>query len=156
MLDPNCRPLAIADRSAYVERIEAVLGRVDVVKASVDDLVYLRPGIAANEAARGLLERAPTLVLLTDGGRPVRVLAPEATFEVAVPPVEVVDTVGAGDAFGGAFLAHWVERGWGRGDLIDTDRLREAVTFATEIAAATCGRAGADPPGPMSAKEPPR
>ncbi len=34
------------------------------------------------------------------------------SFEVEfpVPEVAVVDTVGSGDAFGGAFLARWIER----------------------------------------------
>ena len=35
-------------------------------------------------------------------------------FELLGPPVAIVDTVGAGDAFGGGFLARWIERGLGR------------------------------------------
>ena len=108
MLDPNCRPLAVADRTAYLERIDAVLARTDVVKASLDDLAYLRPGIAATDAAREMLGRGPAVAILTDGGRPVRVMTRDAVVEVPVPQVEVVDTVGAGDAFGGAFLARWI------------------------------------------------
>ncbi len=146
MLDPNCRPFAIRDRTAYVDRIDAVLGRTDIVKAGVDDLAYLRPGIAPADAAGALLARGPAAVVVTDGGRPVRVATRGETFEVPVPPVEVVDTVGAGDAFGGAFLTRWIDRGWGRRDLADPDRLRDAVMFAVGIAAATCLRVGADPP----------
>jgi fructokinase len=146
MLDPNCRPLAIRDRAAYVERIDAVVARSDVVKASVEDLAYLHPGVHATDAARALLDRGPMGVVLTDGGRPVRVATRDDTVEVPVPPVEVVDTVGAGDAFGGAFLARWIERDWGRRDLADMDRLVDAVSYAVGIAAATCRRAGADPP----------
>jgi fructokinase len=58
----------------------------------------------------------------------------------------VVDTVGAGDAFGGAFLARWIERGFGRAALADEAALRDAVAWANRVAARTCGRAGADPP----------
>ncbi len=97
-------------------------------------------------AARTLLERGPSVVLLTDGDRGVVVLTRAATVDVPVPSVAVVDTVGAGDAFGGAFLARWVERGLGRRDLADTDALREAVSLAIEVAGITCMRAGADPP----------
>ena len=155
MLDPNCRPLAIADRPAYIARIDAVVARSDIVKVSEDDLAYLRPGIAAVDAARGLLEHGPTVVVLTDGAHPVRVQTTGGSFEVPVPPIQVVDTVGAGDAFGGAFLARWIERGWSRADLADTDRLRDAVASAIEIAAATCGQAGADPPRrPVSGRPP--
>ena len=58
------------------------------------------------------------------------------TVEVAVPQVAVVDTVGAGDAFGGAFLASWIERGFGRAELSDATAVRDATTRAIEVAGA--------------------
>jgi fructokinase len=60
--------------------------------------------------------------------------------------VTVVDTVGAGDAFGGAFLAWWLEQELGRAELSDLDRLEAAVAFAVRAAAINCTRAGAEPP----------
>ena len=146
MVDPNCRPSVIADRAAYLARLDAVFARADVVKVSGDDLAYLVPGVDPREAARTLLERGPSVVLLTDGGRGVVVLTRAATLDIPVPAVRVVDTVGAGDAFGGGFLARWVERGLGRADLADPAALRDAVTLAIEVAGITCQRAGADPP----------
>jgi fructokinase len=146
MLDPNCRPRVIADRPAYLERLDALLRRADVVKLSVDDLAYLAPGVSAVAAARALLERGPAVVLLTDGPNPVVVLTPASTFELPVRAIEVVDTVGAGDAFGGAFLARWIERGFGRTELADDIALRDPVVRAIEVAGLTCRRPGADPP----------
>ena len=58
----------------------------------------------------------------------------------------VVDTVGAGDSFGGAFVAWWVEQGLGVADLADPALLERAARFATTVAGITCQRAGADPP----------
>lgn len=103
MIDPNCRPLVIADRLAYLERLNAVLRRADIVKVSTDDLAYLAPGVTAVAAARELLDNGPAAVLLTEGPNPVVCLTPSSTFEVGVPATSIVDTVGAGDAFGGAF-----------------------------------------------------
>jgi fructokinase len=60
--------------------------------------------------------------------------------------VQVVDTVGAGDAFGGAFLAWWSGRELTRSDLHREDAVREALCAAVEVASFTCTRAGADPP----------
>jgi fructokinase len=146
MLDPNCRPAVIADRAAYLERLDRVIRRADIVKLSADDLAYLAPGVPPVTAARELLDRGPAAVLLTDGPNPVVGLTSSSTFEVAVPDVTVVDTIGAGDAFGGAFLARWTERGFGRAELADEVAVREAVGRANEVAAFTCRRPGADPP----------
>jgi len=85
-------------------------------------------------------------VLLTDGGRAVVVVTASETSEVAVPQVPVVDTVGAGDAFGGAFLAFWHSTGHHRDDLADLTKVRAAVERAIVVAGITCTRAGANPP----------
>ena len=146
MLDPNCRPLVITDRPAYLARLDAVVRRADIVKLSTGDLAYLAPGVPAVAAARELLGRGPATVLLTDGSSPVRCLTAAFAFELEVPAVAVADTVGAGDAFGGAFLARWIERGFSRPELGDEAALRDAVTRAVEVATRTCGRPGADPP----------
>ena len=146
MLDPNCRPGAIADRAAYLGRIGRIAARADVVKASVDDLAYLYPGSSPAEAAELLLAAGPALVLVTDGPRPARAFLPAAVLTVEVPAVDVVDTIGAGDAFGGGFLAWWSANDLTRADLKQPALVRAAVQAAAAAAAATCGRAGADPP----------
>jgi fructokinase len=146
MVDPNCRPPAIRDRATYLARLHGVLAWADVVKVSVDDLAYLAPGTEPTGAAREILGAGPAVVLMTDGAASVSVLTPDDAFDVPVPPVDIVDTVGAGDAFGGAFLARWIERGWGRAELADPAALREAVTLAIGVAIRTCERPGADPP----------
>jgi fructokinase len=86
------------------------------------------------------------VVLFTDGAAAVHVLTRSETFSLAVPVVEVVDTVGAGDSFGGGFLATWVDAGLGRADLHDLDAVRRAVERAIVVAGITCTRAGAEPP----------
>jgi len=58
----------------------------------------------------------------------------------------VVDTIGAGDAFGGGFLAYWRMKGLDRDRLGDADAVQAATTFACVVAARTCERAGANPP----------
>ena len=54
--------------------------------------------------------------------------------------------MGAGDTFGGAFLAHWLEHGFGRRELADPHLLEDSVGFAARAAAINCTRAGAEPP----------
>jgi fructokinase len=146
MLDPNCRPGAIADRAAYLGRIGRIAARADVVKASVEDLAYLYPGSPPAEAAESLLAAGPALVLVTDGPRPARAFLPGAVLTVEVPSVDVVDTIGAGDAFGGGFLAWWSASGLTRADLRRPPLVRAAVQVGAAAAAVTCTRPGADPP----------
>ena len=145
-VDPNCRPRIIEDAVGYRARLDRVLARADVVKVSGDDLEWLSPGVPMLEAARGLLARGPQVVLFTDGAEAVHVLTGTASFSLTVPEVEVVDTVGAGDSFGGGFLATWVDAGLGRTDLHDLDALRRAAERAVVVAGITCTRAGAEPP----------
>jgi fructokinase len=144
--DPNCRPTAIADPVAYRARLKRVLGRVDIVKASVDDLAWLDPATAPVDAARRLTDHGPAAVLVTDGAGPVRLVTATNDMELAVPAVRVVDTVGAGDAFGAGFLAAWTAAGRGRGDVGDRSALVAATRFAIEVGALTTTRAGAEPP----------
>jgi fructokinase len=58
----------------------------------------------------------------------------------------VVDSIGAGDAFGGGLLAWWHARGLRRTDLGSGEALIEATRFACEVAALTVEQAGAEPP----------
>jgi fructokinase len=148
-VDPNCRPAVIADSVAYRGRLRPVLARADVVKVSGDDLDFLFPGTDHLPAARELAGIGGALVLFTDGAAAVHVVTDTAEFEVAVPQVPVMDTVGAGDSFGGAFLAAWLAGGAaaaGPTDLADLPAVRRAVEAAVVVAGLTCGRQGADPP----------
>ncbi len=117
LLDPNCRPSAVADHEAYRRRIGVIARRADIVKASTEDLAYLYPDVPPEEAAKALLDSGPSLVLVTDGPRPARAFLPDSILAEEVPSVTVVDTIGAGDAFGGGFLAWWTAHGLGRADL---------------------------------------
>ncbi|HYM56436.1 MAG TPA: carbohydrate kinase [Solirubrobacteraceae bacterium] len=145
-LDLNCRPAAIREPDAYRARLGRMLPRCHLVKASDDDLAWLDPGCPTLQAARALLEHGPRLVLVTRGAEGAVVVAGEHDAEVPAPRVQVVDTIGAGDAFGGAFLAWWRGRGLGTADLGTTDVVLDATRFACLVAARTCERAGASPP----------
>ncbi len=146
MIDPNCRPEAITDADAYHARLSRILRRADVVKVSVEDLAYLRPGMSARSAAADLLKSGPALILVTDGPRSARAFLPGKEMSVDVPAVTVVDTIGAGDAFGGAFLGWWSHNELTKSDLRRPGPVRDAVQAAAEVASLTCTRAGAEPP----------
>jgi fructokinase len=145
-LDPNCRPTTIHDPAGYRARMQRLLRRTDVIKASDDDLAWLDPGTRPAEAARALLVQDGSVALVTLGAEGALVVTGNDVVEVDAPEVAVVDTIGAGDSFMGAFLAEWHSRGFRRADLARRGEVAEAARFAARVAAATCARAGADPP----------
>ena len=146
LIDPNVRPDIIPDPEAYRARLRRVLALSHVVKVSEEDLDWIAPGRRSVDAVRELLEGGPSVGLLTRG--PSGALVVTRTAEVAVPSprTKVVDTIGAGDAFGGGFLTYWARAGLSRDALQDAEAVRAATRFACVVAARTCERAGASPP----------
>jgi fructokinase len=145
-VDPNCRPDVIRDAAAYRRRLKWVLARTHLLKVSEEDVHFLDPDRDPVKATRALLVDGPAVGILTRGGDGAVVVTPDREVVVTPPKVEVVDTIGAGDAFAGGFLAWWHERGLGAEALPDLDTVVEATTFACLVAARTCERPGASPP----------
>jgi fructokinase len=146
VVDPNCRPWVIDAPELYRARLEHVMQMSDLVKVSEEDLEWLSPGVPPLEAARALLELGPRAVLLTLGPAGAMVVTPRADTPVAPVAVDVVDTIGAGDAFSGGFLAWWCSHGLGREELSRDGLVVEAARFAAVVAARTVAQAGASPP----------
>jgi fructokinase len=143
MVDPNIRPSAVPDRS----RLERIMAQSTIVKASDADVTWLYPELDLEAAARTLLALGPRLVVVTLGSEGAFGVCPGVEVRVAAPRVQVVDTIGAGDAFGAALLAWLSDHDRLTRDLrLERDELREALEFACLVASITCTRAGADPP----------
>jgi ribokinase len=98
-------------------------------------LAALASYVTPNEGERTDLGDVPdhVVVVETRGDRGARVFAGGATLEVEAPPVDVVDTTGAGDCFNGVFAAA----------LLQEVALEEAVRRAVTAAALSVTRAGA-------------
>ncbi len=62
--------------------------------------------------------------------------------EVASQPVDVADTIGAGDTFGAAVI----DAVWDRGLNLTPDEIAEVLAHAARAAAVTVSRPGANPP----------
>ncbi len=145
LLDPNCRPGVVTDLTAYREMVDTILRPVDIVKVSTDDLRLLRPDSPWLDAARSLLELGPAAVLVTDGPAPVSIHTATHERSVRVPVVEVVDTIGAGDAFVAGFLTWWTAHALLQHDAANADALERAAV-AIAVAAANCTVQGANLP----------
>ena len=148
-LDPNVRPSVIADRDRYLAQLAGWVALCDVVKVSDEDLAWLHPGEPVAVVARRWLDAGAALVLVTSGADGAWACTAAAEAQVPAPTVDVVDTVGAGDAFMAATLA-WLWRagrltrsGVASSSVADLEAL---LSFAVRVAADTCTRSGAEPP----------
>jgi len=98
-------------------------------------------------APERILEAGVRLVLVTLGAAGAYGLTRNARLSVPAVPVEVVDTIGAGDAFGAAALA-WLHDHNAldpRLSLTEKD-LESLLKFSCLAASLTCSRSGAEPP----------
>ncbi|WP_418060161.1 carbohydrate kinase family protein [Pimelobacter simplex] len=154
--DINLRPAVTGtgpDVAAGVLRMAAL---ADIVKASDEDLLALWPERFVGESATALLAipGGPVAVVVTHGGDGASWHACSgadwSTGGVHAPPVEVVDTIGAGDTFAAGLLDHlWPVLGPGGRERIcglGPEEWTAVLAYAARAAAVTVGRVGADPP----------
>jgi fructokinase len=150
--DPNVRPALLGTPEEARPGIEQLVALADVVKVSDEDLRWLHPDQEDEDVARGWLATGPALVVVTRGGRGVFAVTTRLETHRPATPVDLVDTVGAGDSFTSGLLD-----GLRRADLIggarraelesiDEASLVSVLETASLIAAITCSRPGADPP----------
>src|SRR5919112_1754103 len=134
-VDPNCRPDVIKDPAAFRRRLKWILARTHLLKVSEEDVHFLDPDRDPVKATQALLVDGPAVGILTRGGDGAVVAPAPDAAEVHPPKIEVVDTIGAGDAFAGGFLAWWRERGLRAAALSDLDTVVEAARVACLVAA---------------------
>lgn len=149
-LDPNVRLNVEPDIQRWLTCLDELVDHADLIKVSEEDLALLYPNQDAERIAAGWLERGCRLVFLTRGGDGACVFN-QRHGRLCVParPVEVRDSVGAGDSFQAALLAWLAERGLDTRDALDDlsrDDLEALLAFAAEAAAVTCTRTGPDLP----------
>jgi 5-dehydro-2-deoxygluconokinase len=111
ILDLDYRPMFWPSREAARTQVQRALEHVTVAVGNLDECDTAVGEREPRAAAAALRDRGVELVVVKQG--PKGVLARDDRTEVEVPPVpvEVVNGLGAGDAFGGA-LCHGLLAGW--------------------------------------------
>ena len=146
MVDPNIRVGLVPD-AEYRDHLFTAISKSTIVKASETDLEWLYPGVGYVEAAERILGAGVRLVVVTLGAAGAFAAHRDLRICVNAPQVEVVDTIGAGDAFGAGLLAWLHDHDALRPDLsLEPGELKESLGFACLAGALTCTRAGAEPP----------
>jgi 5-dehydro-2-deoxygluconokinase len=130
ILDLDYRPMFWSSRAEAHEHIHAAVGLVDVAVGNLDECETAVGEREPERAAAALLDAGVDLAVVKQG--PAGVLGARRGESVVVPPVpvDVVNGLGAGDAFGGA-LCHGLLEGW------DVERI---LRFANAAGSVVAGR----------------
>lgn len=152
-LDPNVRPQIIDDRKRWHHYHDRWVTVTDVYKASDEDLKWIWPDRSVDSCVEYLHSRGVTAVVVTRGSAGLSVITADGEARATAPKVDVVDTVGAGDTSIAAILVSLFERnvtGQANHDKglasLSVGEWELIANGATEAAAITCSRAGANPP----------
>lgn len=104
ILDIDWRPLFWKDEEEARLYYRLAISLADVVIANEPELAFVGEQANPYEASRRLLTQGPTQVVAKRGSHGVIYFGPEGERTAPVFPVEVLNTLGAGDAFGAAYV----------------------------------------------------
>ncbi|WP_435583036.1 5-dehydro-2-deoxygluconokinase [Amycolatopsis thermoflava] len=129
VLDLDYRPMFWESREQAREWVGQSLRHVTVAVGNLDECDTAVGTRDPREAAKALRDKGVSLAVVKQGPKGVLAVDDDGEIEVPPVPVEVVNGLGAGDAFGGA-LCHGLLSGW------DTRRI---MRFANAAGAHVAG-----------------
>ena len=130
VLDLDYRPMFWDDPTEAGTQVSAALEHVSVAVGNREECEVAVAETDPHRAADALLERGLELAVVKQGPKGVLAATVDERVEVPPFPVEVVNGLGAGDAFGGA-LVHGLLNGWD---------LRRVLEFANVAGALVASR----------------
>lgn len=148
--DPNVRLEVEPFIARWRERMSLMSRAAHLIKISDEDFELLYPGIEPMEKVSQWLERGVGLVVMTRGSKGVRAWNSSGQMtELVAQTIDVVDTVGAGDAFQAGLLS-WLDKSGYLTPVqfltLTDQQIRDMLTYATQASAIVCARRGANMP----------
>lgn len=126
VFDLDYRPMVWADLGEVRDVYERAVARSTVVVGNLAECEAAVGESDAERAASALLERGVELAVVKRGPRGTLARTVDERVEVPPVPVEVVNGLGAGDAFGGA-LCRGLLSGWSLGRTIEAANAAGAI-----------------------------
>ncbi|MDR1508974.1 MAG: carbohydrate kinase [Synergistaceae bacterium] len=152
MLDPNVRPLYVADRPIFKKRVKYLAPLVDILKLSDDDLYWLTGTKLIDEGLARMDCNPAGLVIVTEGAKGARAYWRGDTISVPCRPVEVAETSGCGDSFIAGVMSKLAPLG--RSGLFEMTPafLKNTLVWANACASIVASRYGAANSMPRAAE----
>lgn len=132
---PTTRPFVILDPAPAQDISSLPLSRVDLITPNQGELAALTGEETIEDGARRLLDQGVRQVLCKAGKDGAYWATTRGIVHFPAPPVDPVDTTGAGDAFNGALAAA----------LAEGQALEDAVERANVVGALSTIKRGAQP-----------
>jgi 5-dehydro-2-deoxygluconokinase len=130
ILDLDYRPMFWAEEGEASAEVGKALDHVTIAIGNREECEVAVGETEPQRAADALLDRGLDIAVVKQGPRGVLAATRDERVEVPPYPVEVVNGLGAGDAFGGAFV-HGLLEGW---------ELRRVLEFANVAGAIVASR----------------
>jgi len=145
--DPNLRLAAMGPPEQVRRRTERLVGLANLVRVSERDLARIYPDGDVDTIAREWLDLGPEMVVVTLGDAGSVAFHRKHVTTMSAVPVDVVDTIGAGDVFTSGLLGWLTSAGWMRPDRMAAWGNRTvaaaALRYASQVAAQACTVPGA-------------
>ncbi len=143
--DPNWRPSLWPDEAAALDVVRSVLPLCDVVKLAEEEMEFVTGHAKVEDAARWLHAQGAQIAVITAGERGAYFDAGDTSGWSAARNSNVVDTLGAGDAFMAGLLAQIGQSNATRDGLTKVVDWSRALEFANKCGALAVRKAGAIP-----------
>ncbi len=149
-LDPNVRPSLVAEPDVYRQRIKRLMTKVDILKLSDEDLLWLFNDNTDESSSLSELRAIANaeLLILTRGSKGSSIWHNDKWYEAPAHPVDKLsDTVGAGDTFMASILV-WLTKNEKLNELalLVLNEKKELLHYAAKAAALNCEKQGCNPP----------
>ncbi len=138
--DPNLRPAVWEERKAMEAAGREAVAGADIVKLSREELAILSGTESEVEGIQRLWHHRLEVLAVTNGATGATLHTPAHAVPIPGYAVDVVDTVGCGDAFTATLLAGLIETGFAG---LDAGTLHAIGTRACAAGAVIATRAGA-------------
>ncbi|WP_051467151.1 5-dehydro-2-deoxygluconokinase [Actinomadura oligospora] len=138
VLDLDWRPMFWESPEEAKDLVARALEHTTVAVGNLEECEVAVGEREPHAAARALLDRGVSVAIVKQGPRGTLAASADGIVEVPPTPVEVVNGLGAGDAFGGA-VCHGLLRGW------DLERIVRFAGAAGAIVASRLACADAMP-----------
>jgi fructokinase len=149
-LDPNVRPSLVGEPDVYRQRIKRLMTKVDILKMSDEDLLWLFNENTDESSALSELRAIANaeLLILTRGSKGSSIWHNDKWYAAPAYPVDKLsDTVGAGDTFMASVLV-WLTKNENikRLGVLELKEKQDLQYYAGKAASLNCKKHGCNPP----------